>query len=593
MPFKEGFNFRSTAAFVTDPTDTQYADFQNTVYPTTANGVTFGFEGTVSGGGHVNRSTGVDARLAGVNLTTSSTFRVDLPAAGDYAITLALGDQAAARSNLTITFKDTNTTLFTVSGSTPTTQDFIDAQGTIHGSAAVWVSSNATRTSTFSTTIFRAAMGDATNSTYIAHISLEQTSSPNGTGNASIGTVAATAPAVTGTGAATASASLPTVTVSALAASASVSVTASAGIGTATATAASATATGTASAGAALPTVTATAPEASAGVSVTASAALATVSAASPAASATGGATASPAIGTVTASAPATTATGDAVASAGIATATATAPASTATGTATTSAALATVTASAPAATGTGDATTSATIGTVTATALEAAATGAGAGTGSAIIGTVTVTAPQAAATADAAASAGLATVTASAPTATASAAGNGVAAAELATILCEAPRVIASAPGEEMTKQEQAMRAMLERLTAAFPGVPVDRDVTDLAKATRSGAVRLSDGDARVVDRLIGTRWYEFETGASATIAVQDKAVLTRKTQLDELREILCQTIEADPTLGGIVDYAEITDLSPGQEDVDGGWTLSTVSIDLVLHYGSNSQAG
>lgn len=82
----EGFNFRSTLAYVTDPSDTQFCE-ENFTYPKTAGGVTFGW--TVRTNNDRNRSTGVDARLAGIVYTSNNgssqrTFRVDLDNATDH-----------------------------------------------------------------------------------------------------------------------------------------------------------------------------------------------------------------------------------------------------------------------------------------------------------------------------------------------------------------------------------------------------------------------------------------------------------------------------------------------------------------------------
>lgn len=101
MAFDEGFNFRDTAAFVTDPADTQFcgADApENSQYPTTANGVTFGWDGTTNLT-DANRDSGIDARLAGVILvpnTAQRVFRVDLPNTGNYTVHVAAGDQSVA-----------------------------------------------------------------------------------------------------------------------------------------------------------------------------------------------------------------------------------------------------------------------------------------------------------------------------------------------------------------------------------------------------------------------------------------------------------------------------------------------------------------
>src|SRR3990167_6684343 len=96
MAWDKGFDFRNTSAYVTDPADHTYVLHTET-YPTTRNGVTFGWSaGTIDSR---DRDSGIDARLAGINFgAATGTFRVDLPATGDYDVRIASGDASFAQS---------------------------------------------------------------------------------------------------------------------------------------------------------------------------------------------------------------------------------------------------------------------------------------------------------------------------------------------------------------------------------------------------------------------------------------------------------------------------------------------------------------
>ena len=86
----EGFDFRNTASFVTDPPGDTYV-LSTTAYPTTVNGVTFGWVKTSPVQAR-DRNAGIDPRLAGINFVNNgspATFYVDLPSPGTYDISLA------------------------------------------------------------------------------------------------------------------------------------------------------------------------------------------------------------------------------------------------------------------------------------------------------------------------------------------------------------------------------------------------------------------------------------------------------------------------------------------------------------------------
>ena len=92
--WQQGFNFRSTAAYVTDPANTTHV-LATTAYPTKGGNATFGWQNTSLVQSR-DRSTGVDPRLAGINYANNgspATFYVDLPSAGSYNVSLAMGDQ--------------------------------------------------------------------------------------------------------------------------------------------------------------------------------------------------------------------------------------------------------------------------------------------------------------------------------------------------------------------------------------------------------------------------------------------------------------------------------------------------------------------
>src|SRR5271165_5175050 len=114
-----GFDFRNTAAFVTDPPGDTYV-LSTTAYPTTVNGVTFGWM-KPSPVGARDRNAKFDPRLAGINYVSNNspaTFYVDLPSAGIYNLSLAMGDASVSQcsTQCQVQFLDGSTVLATVTG---------------------------------------------------------------------------------------------------------------------------------------------------------------------------------------------------------------------------------------------------------------------------------------------------------------------------------------------------------------------------------------------------------------------------------------------------------------------------------------------
>jgi len=177
-----GINFRLTSGYVSDPTDTTYCI--GDAYPTTratvgtGQNVTFGWPSSL-GANCRDRSTGVDARLAGQNQPTSnSNFRIDLPAPGVWTVNLAVGDAAGVKTAFwDILDSDGSTVLASMADTLTTSGQWFDATGVNRTSSSDWVSNNASINVTLSgtTMYFRSKIGAQPG--VIAHIRLYQASS--------------------------------------------------------------------------------------------------------------------------------------------------------------------------------------------------------------------------------------------------------------------------------------------------------------------------------------------------------------------------------------------------------------------------------
>ncbi len=166
------YSFRNTSGFVTDATGTYALNTES--YPTTRDGYTFGWSAGVDGSdrsGADRDNTVTDKRLAGINYSvnsaTQSKFRVDLPAAGDYTVRLAIGDTAFDQSgqHQIFTVYDNVTSKLVIDKLTGPAQDhYYDATG-VDRTEAAWPASNLPSAAlTFASTIFNLYVGDTVNS---------------------------------------------------------------------------------------------------------------------------------------------------------------------------------------------------------------------------------------------------------------------------------------------------------------------------------------------------------------------------------------------------------------------------------------------
>ena len=180
-----GFDFRNSAGYVADPPGDSYV-LSGTAYPTKSNGVTFGWLKTSLVQSR-DRNAKLDPRLAGINFAVNgmpATFYVDLPSAGAYNLSLALGDAGyqACWVQCQIQFLDGNTVLATVTKGSTNMGYFYDAKGS-NWSAASWPTSNVSRQVTLAGTRLTVVVGTskpAGDSTPIAFLGVAQVSgSPN------------------------------------------------------------------------------------------------------------------------------------------------------------------------------------------------------------------------------------------------------------------------------------------------------------------------------------------------------------------------------------------------------------------------------
>jgi len=173
--WQQGFDFRKTANFVTDPPGATDV-LVSTLYPTTGTLTTYGwgYSAIVQG---VDRSKTVDPRQAGTNYAqnrTPASFYVDLPAAGTYNPALAMGDEGYTQcwTQCQVQFLDGSSLLGIVAGGESQAGYFYDATGQAW-SAATWPASNKPLTVTLAGTQLTVLGGSSNNTRDITPIAYQ------------------------------------------------------------------------------------------------------------------------------------------------------------------------------------------------------------------------------------------------------------------------------------------------------------------------------------------------------------------------------------------------------------------------------------
>lgn len=145
-----GFNFRSFPSYTTDDLG-QVAVNHNTAYPTTSEGVTYGWTVTGAPLFGANRNATVDPRLAGlVGIDNNDGVRLFATDSGSgfFSVTLALGDYNANITNQFVRIVEVDSSqvvqsvLATLTNVEVPGNQWADATGTIRTSPADWINNN-------------------------------------------------------------------------------------------------------------------------------------------------------------------------------------------------------------------------------------------------------------------------------------------------------------------------------------------------------------------------------------------------------------------------------------------------------------------
>lgn len=135
-------------------------------------------------------------------------------------------------------------------------------------------------------------------------------------------------------------------------------------------------------------------------------------------------------------------------------------------------------------------------------------------------------------------------------------------------------------------SKSEQVLRALHACLVAALPGVKVERNEPIPLTIPPSGMVILRDGDPGEAEVILsGLSWY-YEHRAEAEVYVDLATAAQRDAQLDAIKQGIAAGLEADRTLGGLVDFAHGENPYHFDLAAEGAPGVKAAAIIIVLPY-------
>ena len=136
------------------------------------------------------------------------------------------------------------------------------------------------------------------------------------------------------------------------------------------------------------------------------------------------------------------------------------------------------------------------------------------------------------------------------------------------------------------ISKREQALAGLFLCLQNGMSGVALLRNVPLPTKIPASGLLILRDGDAGEPEITLSPTRYHYAHVAEIEVLVQKPKPDERDEALDELLVALGDTLGADASLSGAVDYMFIGSPEFLTETVDGAPAIKAAVVPITLEY-------
>lgn len=135
-------------------------------------------------------------------------------------------------------------------------------------------------------------------------------------------------------------------------------------------------------------------------------------------------------------------------------------------------------------------------------------------------------------------------------------------------------------------SKREQALAGLFLCLQNGMSGIAILRNEPLPTKIPTSGLLILRDGDAGEPEITLSPTRYHYAHVAELEVLVQKPKPDERDAALDELLVALGDTLGADATLSGAVDFMSIGAPEFLTETVEGAPAIKAAVVPIILEY-------
>jgi hypothetical protein len=139
------------------------------------------------------------------------------------------------------------------------------------------------------------------------------------------------------------------------------------------------------------------------------------------------------------------------------------------------------------------------------------------------------------------------------------------------------------------MSQRENAIGALFAVLGQLSLGTTVKRNAALPERVSDQAMAILRDGEMGEPEVSLSPLTYHWQHQVAIELFVADSDASARDTRMDGLLVELATLIEADRTLGGVIEYAEIGQPKFDELAPDGTGGIKACLLTVVLHYGSS----
>ncbi len=139
-------------------------------------------------------------------------------------------------------------------------------------------------------------------------------------------------------------------------------------------------------------------------------------------------------------------------------------------------------------------------------------------------------------------------------------------------------------------SKREQVGAAIEALVVAALPQATVTRNRTKADEIPAGGAVDISDGDPGEPEVDLSPLNYNYSHPFGLLFGALPVAGLTAGQALDAMQVAVGAAVEADRTLGGLVDWLETSAPDRGDMDIAGAESGAASEAAIIAYYSTPS---